>query len=329
MFMEATSLDNEPGVDPFENCLTIASACNFVFRRNFLKYDSIGIKHPNGYKPQQKQSIKAIQWLQYISERDGIDITHARNRGEKQIGPFLVDGYHETSDGEKLVYEFHGCFWHACPKCFAMSTMNSVTGTSMSDLYQRTLDKRSFLEKNGCKYICIWECEFDKEVGSDTDLNKYVKSHTLHYPLEPREAFYGGRTEAFTMYTEESIHYYNVTKNKTGKIPLGHPLMITENLKSIDKYEGLVKCKIIPPRNLYLPVLPARLRGKLMFGLCLTCMGDCLTENCCHDVDSMALTGTWLWGKFGQRLNLPRTTYLTDPAVYFDILTSDGHGLDY
>ncbi|CAG2197601.1 unnamed protein product [Mytilus edulis] len=29
------------------------------------------------------------------------------------------------------------------------------------------------------------------------------------------------------------------------------------------------------------------------------------------------------WGKFGQRLNLPRTTYLTDPSIYFDILTSD------
>ncbi|CAC5379364.1 unnamed protein product [Mytilus coruscus] len=164
MFMEATSLDNEPCVDPFENCLTIASACNFVFRRNFLEYDSIGIIPPNGYKPQQKQSIKGIQWLQYISERDGIDIMHARNRREKQIRPFLVDGYHETSDCEKIVYEFHGCFWHACPKCFAMSTMNSVTGTTMSDLYQITLDKRIFLEKNGHKYICIWECEFEKKL---------------------------------------------------------------------------------------------------------------------------------------------------------------------
>ncbi|CAC5376020.1 unnamed protein product [Mytilus coruscus] len=161
--------------------------------------------------------------------------------------------------------------------------MNPVTGTSMSDLYQRTLDKRSFLEKNGYKYICIRECEFDKEVGSDTDLNKYVKSRTLHYPLEPREAFYGGRTEAFTMYKEatkeESIHYYDVTSlypfiNKAGKIPLGHPMIITANFKSIDEYEGL--------------------RGKLMFGLCRTCMEDGVTENCCHDVDSRTLTGTWV-----------------------------------
>ncbi|CAC5379365.1 unnamed protein product [Mytilus coruscus] len=71
-------------------------------------------------------------------------------------------------------------------------------------------------------------------------------------------------------------------------------MIIKENFKSIDEYEGLVKCKIIPPRNLYLPVLPARLIGKLMFGLCRTCMEDGVTENCCHDVDSRALTGTWV-----------------------------------
>ncbi|CAC5376018.1 unnamed protein product [Mytilus coruscus] len=229
--------------------------------------------------------------------------------------------------------------------------MNPVTGTSMSDLYQRTLDKRSFLEKNGYKYICIRECEFDKEVGSDTDLNKYVKSRTLHYPLEPREAFYGGRTEAFTMYKEatkeESIHYYDVTSlypfiNKAGKIPLGHPMIITENFKSIDEYEGLVKCKIIPPRNLYLPVLPARLRGKLMFGLCRTCMEDGVTENCCHDVDGKTLTGTWVSDETkkvvqkGYKIaeiyevwhfeNVSQYDPLIrqgDPAVYFDILTSD------
>ena len=29
------------------------------------------------------------------------------------------------------------------------------------------------------------------------------------------------------------------------------------------------------------------------------------------------------WGKFGQRSNLPKTTYIKDPAMYFDVLTSD------
>lgn len=75
-------------------------------------------------------------------------------------------------------------------------------------------------------------------------------------PLEPREAFYGGCTEAFTMYKEalegENIKYYDVTSlypfiNKTGKIPIGHPNIITDNFEDISRYEGLIKCKITPP----------------------------------------------------------------------------------
>ena len=29
------------------------------------------------------------------------------------------------------------------------------------------------------------------------------------------------------------------------------------------------------------------------------------------------------WGKFGQRTNLPQVEYVSDPSMYFDMLTSD------
>ena len=38
LFIEiSASCGGDPGVDPFEDCITIASACNLVFRRNYLK----------------------------------------------------------------------------------------------------------------------------------------------------------------------------------------------------------------------------------------------------------------------------------------------------
>lgn len=123
MFIEMTSTNNQ-GIDPFDNCITIASACNLVFRTNFLESKSIGIIPPHGYRPQQKQSIKAIQWLKYVAEIEQIEIQHALNEGEKKIGPYTVDGYVEINKENKIVYEFHGCFWHGCPKCFAARTMN-------------------------------------------------------------------------------------------------------------------------------------------------------------------------------------------------------------
>ena len=67
-------------------------------------------------------------------------------------------------------------------------------------------------------------------------------------PLEPRDAFYGGRTEAFTLFQkDQDISYVDATSlypyiNKTGKIPIGHHEIVTEDFTDIQQYEGLIKC---------------------------------------------------------------------------------------
>lgn len=108
MFMEIKTQDDIKGIDPFEQSITIASVCNLVYRTLYLKSEQIGIIPPHGYRPKQKQSIKPLYWLNYISKIHDVNIQHAFNGGEKQIGPFKVDGYRETASGEKIVYEFNG-----------------------------------------------------------------------------------------------------------------------------------------------------------------------------------------------------------------------------
>ena len=49
---------------------------------------------------------------------------------------------------------------------------------------------------------------------------------------------------------------------------------------------GFIKCKVIPPRGLYLPILPYKQRckqnaHKLLFGLCRTCMAR-INAKCTH-----------------------------------------------
>jgi hypothetical protein len=95
-------------IDPFEKCLTIASACNLVFRTNFLKEGTIAILPPHGY-PGTKQSNIALKWLSYTAEKNDIYIQHKRNGGEKTVGHYSLDGYDEET---RTAYEFHGCFWH-------------------------------------------------------------------------------------------------------------------------------------------------------------------------------------------------------------------------
>ncbi|VDI57155.1 Hypothetical predicted protein [Mytilus galloprovincialis] len=143
----------------------------------------------------------------------------------------------------------------------------------------------------------------EKNIG-DYRVDGYHKNSVNYVtPLEPRNAFSGGRTEAFKLYHEakdgEQIKYYDVTSlypfiNKTGKVVLGHPTIITENFDDISKYEGLIKCCVQPPRGLHIPVLPAKINNKLMFSLCRTCTELQQTTTCLHTKTEIALTGTWV-----------------------------------
>ena len=47
-------------IELFECCITIASACNLVFRTNFLAPNTIGNIPHHGYRPEQKHSVDQI-----------------------------------------------------------------------------------------------------------------------------------------------------------------------------------------------------------------------------------------------------------------------------
>jgi len=116
----------------------------------------------------------------------------------------------------------------------------------------------------------------------------------------------------------EEIHYFDITSlypsvnacfnNRGETYPIGMPKKITNfnyplnqlTEKYIEKHKdlfGYVKCKVLPPQDLYIPVLPIKIERdsayKLMFPLCRHCAiieekGDCI-----HTVEERALIGTW------------------------------------
>ena len=95
-------------IDPFDKSLTIASYCHQVYRTNFLQKDTIAIlSHARQLKT--KQSVEALKWLSYISEKEDIHIQHVKNGGEKRVGNYSLDGYCEETH---TVYEYQGCYWH-------------------------------------------------------------------------------------------------------------------------------------------------------------------------------------------------------------------------
>ena len=67
-----------------------------------------------------------LQFKQLMEEGDRI--LHALNGGEQHIGNSYVDGY---DPAKKTSYEFMGCLWHGCRKCYLPDTVNAVNDTSM------------------------------------------------------------------------------------------------------------------------------------------------------------------------------------------------------
>ena len=99
------------GIYPFTDACTIASSCNKLFRKNYLKTNTIGIIPSGGYRLAYKQSYKAIEWLVFCEKKENTKIMHAARGREIRLPiGFLVDGYRETVN-EKIVYQFHGFFF--------------------------------------------------------------------------------------------------------------------------------------------------------------------------------------------------------------------------
>ena len=204
------------------------------------------------------------------------------------------DGFCEKTN---TVYESHGCFYHGCPTCYPddKRVKHQRTKQSMSELYPLTLRKKTSLKELGYLYICMWDHEFRNELSNNEWLSKFVKSVDVRHRLEPRDIFSGWRVNAATLHSNikegETIEYVDFTSlypaiNQYDKYMVRHPQIIFNNFKSIDIYFGLAKVAILPPKGLFYLLLLYKFGGKLLFGLCRTCMESESTEPCtCNDAD--------------------------------------------
>ena len=75
--------------------------------------------------------------------------------------------------------------------------------------------------------------------------------------------------------------------------PIGHHQRITKDFEDSNAYFGLMKCNILPSRQLYIPVLPLKFNDKLVFALCRKCAESQQQAPCHHSDDQRTLTGTW------------------------------------
>ena len=114
------------------------------------------------FRPLQAQPFgqMAVQWLTWEAAKTGCAIRHHVNGREKRIGKLSVDG---CCPETRTAYQFHGCFFHGCPKCYDQNETNSVNGKNMSTLLAKTRCNTAYLRRH-VKVVEMWECEWkDKQ----------------------------------------------------------------------------------------------------------------------------------------------------------------------
>jgi hypothetical protein len=291
------------GLDPIQNNITISSFCNTLYRQKYMPVDSIAWIPTNGFNPKENTSKKAIQWLKYISEHENTYIQHAKNLGEFKIENMKVDG---ISFELKKIWEFYGCLFHGCEICNGPNTFNPVLQTMNYTLRLRTEARKNKLKKLMPEFevVVIWEHSWDLMCKNNIDIKEFIKINPVTSTINVRDALYGGRVNALKLYHKcipnERIHYIDFCSlypavQKTCVYPKGHPTIISENFDYTKKYFGIIKCQILPPQNLYLPVLPLKINNKLIFTLCYKCAHEQTNNfNCSHTELERMLTGTWV-----------------------------------
>jgi len=205
---------------------------------------------------------------------------------------------------------------------------------TVREAYERTQERRLYLETQGYTVVEKWECDLNRELLDNPEMKKFWDQNKIFEPLNPRGgikcyiqyrykhysictyclAFFGGRTNATKLYHKvkrdkksgklrERIDYIDVCSlypwsNKYGEYPVGHPEIILDNFEPITKtnrpYKGIIKCQILPPKKLYHPVLPYRSGGKTIFPLCSTCANTRQKTRCHHTDQERSLVGEWV-----------------------------------
>lgn len=81
----------------------------------------------------------------------------------------------------------------------------------MADLCQKTKERSEALRKKGYNLVEIWEHDFERMKRDNTLLQAFLENHDVCDRLDPRDSFFGGRTNAVNLMYEGTAKYIDFT----------------------------------------------------------------------------------------------------------------------
>lgn len=291
-------------INPFLESTTLASAIMLGFRKNFLVPNTLGIVPKGQYNNMTNSSFIGQKWLVYENSLNNGNIVfeHKTIRGN-----FSVDGFNPET---QVVYEFFGCYYHGCNKCFKYTPTRerlTIENSSLNQKLESTQIKLRGLLSHNYTVVTMWECEFNKFLKENPEIDQTLSNapEILYGPINARHAIYGGIVDVFRTYYKvkpgekiRSLDFCSLYPfvNKTGSYPVGHPKIyrgVQCSRVDILSINGLIKCKILPPKGLFHPVLPLKIFGRMVMTLCRICAEN-KSIACDHSDNERVISGTWV-----------------------------------
>ena len=285
MAIRKIMLEMSDGLDVFFRCCTTAGVSMSIFRYKHYQKENLYVVPEGGYERHDRQSVIGLKWLDWYAHTNNVRVRHSGNGGEFQEGRYKLDGYMPV---EKIALEFNGCYIHGHPECTKPHKLGP-NGRTHAENYAATTARLYELEHspdlNGV--IVKWECEVQKELKSNKEMKEFFDSVHSKGPIDPRDAFSGGRTapsQLISTVSEGKAHkivdinslypacMYNC------EMPVGLPEIYYPDYLEVNwtcpadiPIKGLLKVLVVPPIDLLIPVLPLRVNESLLFPLCVAC----------------------------------------------------------
>ena len=313
------------GFDPIRRNFTLPSMSMATFRRQFLTDNTLAVTPAKPYSSMRKCSTICKIYLDIVEEQSGVTLMR-----EYRLGKVFADAFDLASH---TAYEFLGCLFHGCPVCYPnkRDEKHPVTNKTPNALYQAWVDKQQYYDRlrqliPDLKLQSEWECNFRQTLTKNEEVKAIYDRRLAYYsrlqkvgPCDLRESYCGGRTENFHFMKScsphevielvdfNSLYPYVLAKYP---YPVGHPVVISDHFEQFIQSTsmsstlfGFVKCRVLPPKQMHIPILPMKYNGRLEFVLCNQCGVENAKSFCKHDDNQRCLVSTFSTAELSDALH--------------------------
>jgi G:T-mismatch repair DNA endonuclease (very short patch repair protein) len=336
------------------NICTISAFIFKVFRLFYLnKYPVFSIKNEYGLscRHTSAQEYEFSKYYEFKYPEKKFRSIFSHKLGQKVFKQGVMPDLYSEDFGE--IINYNGCWFHCHTPCLINK---NATPQTKHPVFNKTFEEvniqfdqkmASLLDNNNeIKSInIVWECQY-LQMRKNPEFQNFLKNHFKTRPLyrlSVRESIRGGITDCYALkwLQNENLNESFYCLDMNGMYPWvslkykfffgKYDILIGKDIEKIvfknneffysdipEPLDGLMQITILPPKNLFYPFLPIKLKNnKTVFTLCFQCAEN-QSKKCTHCDKERALTSVYYISEIKFALGLGYKVMEIYECYYFE-----------